>query len=203
MLRDLRKAFAEAVNKKVLVSRGDKEALMTRVEIGLEQLPNQFAKGDRHARKDLMDYADKLGIDFLFKHRQTLDEALAPKYQAILDASFAGNGAARVAPAPQVLAPPELLDDDPAKPTIPSPGKAQTRLEPEPEPPQQPGVKNRVNAIALAPAEDFRRDSDLFAEGVQNPEVQRRFQAALKRGFQTRHAEMDLARMLGDLTDHQ
>ena len=30
--------------------RGDKKVLMTRVEIGLEQLLNQFAKGDRHAR---------------------------------------------------------------------------------------------------------------------------------------------------------
>ena len=28
-----------------------------------------------------------------------------------------------------------------------------------------------------------------------------RFQAALKRGFQTRAAEMDLARLLGELTD--
>ena len=33
-------------------------------------------------------------------------------------------------------------------------------------------VKERVNAIALAPAEDFRRDSDLFGEGVRNPEAQ-------------------------------
>ena len=63
-------------------------------------------------------------------------------------------------------------------------------------------VKDRVNAIALAPAEDFRRDSDLFGEGVRNPEAQSRIQAALKRGFQTRDAEMDLARMLGDLADH-
>jgi hypothetical protein len=29
-------------------------------------------------------------------------------------------------------------------------------------------VKNRVNAISLAPLEDFRRDSDLFAERVQS-----------------------------------
>jgi hypothetical protein len=63
-------------------------------------------------------------------------------------------------------------------------------------------VKDHVNAIALAPAEDFRRDSALFGEGVRNPEAQRRFQAALKRGFQTRDAEMDLARLLGDLADH-
>src|SRR5262252_9162608 len=62
-------------------------------------------------------------------------------------------------------------------------------------------VKDRVNAIALAPAEDFRRDSDLFGEGVRNPEAQSRIQAAMKRGFQTRDAEIDLARMLGDLAD--
>jgi enoyl-CoA hydratase/carnithine racemase len=60
-------------------------------------------------------------------------------------------------------------------------------------------VKGRVNAIALAPVEDFRRDSDLFGEGSRNPEAQRRFQAALKHGFQTRDAEMDLAGLLGDL----
>jgi enoyl-CoA hydratase/carnithine racemase len=60
-------------------------------------------------------------------------------------------------------------------------------------------VKDRVNAIALASAEDFRRDSDLFAEGVRNPEAQSRIQAAMKRGFQTREAEMTLAQMLGEL----
>jgi hypothetical protein len=60
-------------------------------------------------------------------------------------------------------------------------------------------VKDRVNATALAPIEDFRRDSDLFGEGVRNPEAQSRIQAAMKRGFQTRDAEMAVARMLGDL----
>jgi len=65
----------------------------------------------------------------------------------------------------------------------------------------QLAVKDRVNAIALAPAEDFRRDSDLFGEGSRTPEAQSRFQAAFKRGFQTRDAEKDLAQMLGDLAD--
>ena len=62
-------------------------------------------------------------------------------------------------------------------------------------------VKDRVNAIALAPADDFRRDSDLFGEGVRKPEAQGQIRAAIKRGFQTRDAEMALARMLGDLGD--
>jgi enoyl-CoA hydratase/carnithine racemase len=64
-------------------------------------------------------------------------------------------------------------------------------------------VKDRVNAIELAPAEDFRRDSDLFGEGVRNPEAQRRIGAAMGRGFQTRDAEMALAQMLGDLADER
>ena len=62
-------------------------------------------------------------------------------------------------------------------------------------------VKDRVNGIALPPAEDFRRDSDLFGEGVSSPEVQSRIGAVMKRGFQTRDAEMALARMLGSLDD--
>jgi enoyl-CoA hydratase/carnithine racemase len=62
-------------------------------------------------------------------------------------------------------------------------------------------VKDRVNAIALAPIEDFRRDSDLFGEGVRNPGAQHRIQAAMERGLQTRDGEMALPRMLGDLAD--
>jgi enoyl-CoA hydratase/carnithine racemase len=60
-------------------------------------------------------------------------------------------------------------------------------------------VKDRVNEVALAPKEAFCRDSDLFGQGVGDPEVQRRIMAALKRGFQTREEEMALAGMLGDL----
>ena len=60
-------------------------------------------------------------------------------------------------------------------------------------------IKDRVNAIALGPIEEFRRDSDLFGEGVRRPEALERMQGALKLGLQTRHAEMNLARFLGEL----
>jgi enoyl-CoA hydratase/carnithine racemase len=63
-------------------------------------------------------------------------------------------------------------------------------------------VKDRVNSIALAPIEDFRRDSNLFGEGVRQPEAQRRTQVAVKRGFQTPEAELTLGRMLGVPTDY-
>ena len=60
-------------------------------------------------------------------------------------------------------------------------------------------IKERVNAITLAPADDFRRDSDAFGELVRTPEARRRIAAAMKRGFQTRDGEMSLPRMLDDL----
>jgi enoyl-CoA hydratase/carnithine racemase len=61
-------------------------------------------------------------------------------------------------------------------------------------------VKERVNSIALAPVEDFRRDSDLFGEGVRAPEVQKRIAAAMRSGLQTREWELDLAGALTNLS---
>lgn len=62
-------------------------------------------------------------------------------------------------------------------------------------------VKERVNAISLASIEDFRRDSDLFGEGIRQPEAQRQVQAAVNAGFATRDAEMNLGDLLGKLGD--
>ena len=60
-------------------------------------------------------------------------------------------------------------------------------------------LKERVAAIALAPSDDFRRDSDLFLEAARDPAAQARTQAAMKRGFQTREGEVELGRMAGEL----
>ena len=57
-------------------------------------------------------------------------------------------------------------------------------------------IKSAVNAIALAPVEAFRSDSDRFLEGMRDPEAQRRIAAALAHGFQTREGEKDLDRLL-------
>jgi enoyl-CoA hydratase/carnithine racemase len=62
-------------------------------------------------------------------------------------------------------------------------------------------IRDRVNATALPPAEDFRLDSSLFLDCVRKPEAQNRIKAAMKQGFQTREAEMDLPHMLVALAD--
>jgi enoyl-CoA hydratase/carnithine racemase len=64
-------------------------------------------------------------------------------------------------------------------------------------------VKERVNAIALPSVEDIRRDSDLFLEGTRTNEFQELTRTAMERGFQTRDAEMDLARLVGELNEHR
>jgi enoyl-CoA hydratase/carnithine racemase len=60
-------------------------------------------------------------------------------------------------------------------------------------------VKERVNAICLPTVEDISRDSDLFLEGTRTNEFQQLTATALRIGFQTRTAEMNLARLLHDM----
>ena len=64
-------------------------------------------------------------------------------------------------------------------------------------------VKDRVNAISLAPLEDFRRDSDLFRDSVGSAQTQRLIQTAMKHCLQTRDAELTLGAMLAGLSDEE
>lgn len=65
----------------------------------------------------------------------------------------------------------------------------------------QAAIKDRINAISLAPSSDFRRDSDLFAEQVGNAEAQHAIHTAMARGLQTRDAELELGRMVAELAE--
>jgi hypothetical protein len=62
MKPDLRKAFETALNEKVVITKDKKEIVMTKAVLGIQQLVNQFAKGDRYARRDLFQYAALLAL---------------------------------------------------------------------------------------------------------------------------------------------
>jgi len=63
-------------------------------------------------------------------------------------------------------------------------------------------IKERINAVTLADAADFRTDSDLFGALVREPAAQRRMALLLKSGMQTRGVtELNFGQVLGEIED--
>ena len=79
---DLKALFERALSAKVTLRQGEQEKIITKVAAGIEQLVNQFAKGDRHARRDLFALAESLGVDLV-----TQGEALEQSVAAALSAN--------------------------------------------------------------------------------------------------------------------
>src|ERR1700730_9421652 len=116
MKPDLKKALEAALNEKVVITKDKKEIVLTKAVLGIQQLVNQFAKGDRHARRDLFQYAALLGVDLQAK--DVITEALGINHQAIVDAALLRlqqQPSSQPAPEDHVKAPPDLIDDDVTK----------------------------------------------------------------------------------------
>src|SRR6266487_4709834 len=62
---DLKALFERALNTEVTLRQGEQEKIITKAAAGIEQLVNQFAKGDRHARRDVLALAARLGVDLV------------------------------------------------------------------------------------------------------------------------------------------
>jgi hypothetical protein len=117
MKPDLKKALEAALNEKVVITKDKKEVAMTKAALGIQQLVNGYAKGDRHARRDLFQYAALLGVDLQAK--DVIAEALGINHQAIVDAAllrYQQQLSQQPTPDDHVKAPPDLVDDDVAKP---------------------------------------------------------------------------------------
>jgi hypothetical protein len=111
ILLDFKPLFERALSKKVPITKDERKRALTKFEFGMEQLANQFAKGDRYARRDVFALADKLGIDLMAEQKKTLDNAVASNHQAILDA-YVDRQYDKVVQREAEMAPSELLDDD-------------------------------------------------------------------------------------------
>ena len=86
---ELKNRLERALQRKVKVRQGSTEKVVTLGEAGIEQLVSQFAKGDRHARRDLIVLAEKLGVDLAAGHGGAIQEALVGAFsesdQALLN----------------------------------------------------------------------------------------------------------------------
>ena len=112
MFADVKRLFEGAFNPKVSLMRNGRRVTLTKLELGFEQLANQFAKGDRHARRDVFTYSELLGIDLTGK-AEALKETLTPNHQEILDAYLARQRPSNERPKDErVIAPVDLLDND-------------------------------------------------------------------------------------------
>lgn len=109
---DLKLAFERALRKKAKVTEGDRHRITTWGQAGVERLVHQYAQGDRHARRDLFWFAERLGIDMRGEVRETNEDRQAIG-KVLLD-RYVGrlSGQAEDRAQEPVLAPPHLLDDD-------------------------------------------------------------------------------------------
>ena len=62
--------------------QGEQEKIITKAAAGIEQLVNQFAKGDRHARRDLLALAARLGVDLVAGQGDALEQSVAAALSA-------------------------------------------------------------------------------------------------------------------------
>ena len=82
---DVKAMLETALNQKIRVKEGEKEKTASRLAIGFEQLATQFAKGDRYARRDVFELADRFGIDLV----ESLSLVSGPADQASVSANDA------------------------------------------------------------------------------------------------------------------
>jgi Family of unknown function (DUF5681) len=79
---DLKALFEDALSGKVTLRQGEQEKIITKAAAGIEQLVNQFAKGDRHARRDLLALAARLGVELVAGQGGALEQSVATALSA-------------------------------------------------------------------------------------------------------------------------
>jgi uncharacterized protein DUF5681 len=79
---DLKALFERALNRKVTLRQGEQQKIMTKAAAGIEQLVNQFVRGDRHARRDLLVQAERFGVDWVAGQAVALEQTVAAALSA-------------------------------------------------------------------------------------------------------------------------
>jgi hypothetical protein len=79
---DLKVLLKRALSEKVKLQHGEREQIITKADAGIQRLVNEFANGDRHARRDLIALAGKLGVDLTTGQSGAIEKALATTFTA-------------------------------------------------------------------------------------------------------------------------
>jgi hypothetical protein len=79
---DLKAMLQRALNEKVRLQQGERERIITKAAAGIAKLVDQFAIGDRYARRDVIALAGKLGVDLAAGHGDAIEKALATTLSA-------------------------------------------------------------------------------------------------------------------------
>jgi hypothetical protein len=79
---DLKATLQRALNEKVRLQQGERERIITKAAAGIAKLVDQFAIGDRYARRDVIALAGKLGVDLAAGHGDAIEKALATTLSA-------------------------------------------------------------------------------------------------------------------------
>jgi uncharacterized protein DUF5681 len=109
---EIKEMFQRVCNEKVLVRRGQRERYMKKIEAGLVQLVDQFAAGDRYARRDFFWLATQLGIDLAMPTVAAVAAPLPANQKAILRSYIDRETGRTQSFSSRIIAPLELLDND-------------------------------------------------------------------------------------------
>jgi hypothetical protein len=83
---DLKAQLESELNKAVTIRSGKRVKTLTKAAAGIKQLVDQFAKGDRNARRDLFLLSEKLGVALTNRDalEGALQDALSAEDEALL-----------------------------------------------------------------------------------------------------------------------
>lgn len=76
MSLNLKAVFERSLCSEVKLIQGQSEEFITKGAAGIEQLVTQFAKGDRYARRDVIELAGILGVDLIVGHREVIEKTV-------------------------------------------------------------------------------------------------------------------------------
>jgi hypothetical protein len=62
---DFKRLFDQVMSEELTITQGNKKMILTMLEAGLRQLARQHAQGDRHARREVIAYAERFGSDLI------------------------------------------------------------------------------------------------------------------------------------------